>query len=60
MKRHYVQRYVYETAAFATAECGQYVTILSRLFPKWPPATYRKNHITCGNCKRTKVFKGVR
>lgn len=58
MKRHYVSRWEYENKLVPDAACGQPAATINLI--KGPKATYRKNHVTCGNCCRTKVFRGVR
>jgi len=56
MKKHYVTRWDYENKIYTNAACGLNVGTLKH----WNEATYRKNHVTCGNCRRTKVFRGVK
>ena len=59
---HYVTKWNYENRVYTDAACGQEVVTVSALgsYRGAKTATYRKNHVTCGNCRRTKVFRGVR
>lgn len=58
MKKHFVPEWVYDNRVYADAVCGQRVSAIRLL--KGSKATYRKNHVTCRNCRRTKMFRGVR
>lgn len=60
MKRHYVTRWIYDNTLFTIAACGQAVYTHGHSSYDLPGSTFRKNHVTCRNCHRTKVFRGVR
>ena len=53
-KKHYVTKWQYDNCFMVYSACHRAVVIIH------PEATYRKNHVTCGNCRRTKVFRGVK
>lgn len=57
-KKHYVPKIRFDCTAFTDAACGNLVATFN--FADYKEATYRRNHVTCGNCRRTKVFRGVR
>ena len=58
MKKHYVTKWEYENRLYLTAPCGKDVFTMAGFGER--RATYRKNHVTCGGCRASKVFKGVR
>lgn len=60
MKKHYVTRREYDCSIFTRAACEQYATTESRIYKDSVAATYRKNHVTCKNCRRTKIFRGIK
>lgn len=56
MKKHYVRRSIYESTIVATAPCSEIVSTL----PSHKHSTWRKNHVTCKNCRKTKIFRGIK
>ena len=56
MKKHYVTKWMYYRTVFTDAACGKYVCTLSGR----KESTYRKNHVTCKNCRRTKEFRDIK
>lgn len=55
-KKHYVTRWFWERTVYADAACGEYVCTLRNR----KESTYSKNHVTCGNCWKTKIFRGIK
>ena len=56
LKKHYVPKIWYTGCYCGEAACGQFVYMIKRL----KEVTHYRNHVTCENCRRTKVFRGVR
>jgi len=59
-KTHYVPRQMWEIILFANAVCGQ--SVETHKHPRYykSGSTFHKNHVTCQNCRRTKVFRDIK
>ena len=61
-KIHYVPRKIWDAKLFAYPVCTPWITVETHKHPNYCRlgSTYRRDQVTCGNCKRTKEFRGVK